>query len=161
MVEIQLTQGQVAIVDDCDADLVMLKWHSRYDSKMGGYYAQRKSNLRIILMHRVILSRMLGRELLSTEHVDHIHHNTLDNRRSEIRLATIGQNSMNRSMRSDNASGYKGVHWNSQAKKWKVQIEIDGDNIYLGRFDDPILAALAYDTKARELFGEFAVLNFP
>ena len=55
---------------------------------------------------------------------------------------------------------YKGVCWCEDRGKWLAQITKGGTYRYLGRFDDEIDAAEAYDNAARELFGEHAFLNF-
>lgn len=156
MLEIELTQGQIALVDDCDADLAEIKWYAQYSAKIKGFYAQRSPG---ILMHRVILGRVLGIELEKRDFVDHIHHNTLDNRRSELRLATPSQNNINAHMYSTNISGYKGVSFNKQADKWRAFTYYNGVQLYLGSFDTPEDAARAYNEKVVELFGEFAQLN--
>lgn len=46
-------------------------------------------------------------------------------------------------------------------KRWRARIGFKGKRIHLGDFADEIKAAMAYDDKAVELFGEFAYLNFP
>lgn len=86
---------------------------------------------------------------------------TLDNRKSNLRLATRPQNSMNSKSKKGSTSIYKGVSWNSSSKKWKAQIALKGKNYHLGEFDDEIECAKVYDKKALEFFGEFAYLNFP
>ena len=58
-------------------------------------------------------------------------------------------------------SQFKGVCLESQTKKWRAQIVLDGKTRRLGRFSNEIAAAQAYDEAARELFGEYAYLNFP
>lgn len=155
---IPLTKGQTAIVDIQDADLIHLKWYAckSYDN----FYAARGIwRAGTIFMHRVVLSRMLNRPLLSAEHVDHIHHNTLDNRRSEIRLATSSQNQHNQGVCSRNTSGYKGVRYDPERKKWVAMIGHENKRYNLGRFATALEAALAYDQAARELHGEFAFQN--
>lgn len=91
---------------------------------------------------------------------DHRNRNKLDNRRGNLRQATPLQNAVNQSLRKDNASGFKGVTWNKQVGKWKAQIRDTGRRLFLGYFHDATDAARAYDAKARDLFGEFAFLNF-
>jgi hypothetical protein len=66
----------------------------------------------------------------------------------------------NKRIQINNKSGYKGVCWDKLRKKWKVTISLNDKTINLGRFDDITEAAKTYDEKAKELFGEFANLNF-
>jgi len=163
--EIVLTQGKVTIVDDkVFAELDQLNWYAVHLGN--SFYAERTSK-RIqgrrhdILMHRVIMEMHLGRPLKSKEHIDHINKDGLDNRLCNIRVCTNQQNQMNRGKQKNNTSGYKGVSWVNRDEKWKAHIRYDGETIYLGYFDSKEDAARAYDKKAKELYGKFAVLNFP
>lgn len=61
--------------------------------------------------------------------------------------------------RSDNTSGYRGVHWSKQQRKWMAMIKADGKRRYLGSFADPAEAARAYNAAAWEAWGEYAYLN--
>lgn len=159
MIEIRLTQGQVTVVDECDADLMHTKWFAQWDTVMECYYARTGHNG--VGMHRIIMSRVLGRELHTDEQVDHESHDTLDNRRSKLRIATASRNAMNRVKRSDNTSGYKGVSFDANSGKYKAQIQIENRKKHIGLFVEAVDAAKAYDRKAIELFGDFASLNFP
>jgi len=58
-------------------------------------------------------------------------------------------------------SGFKGVCWHKQKKKSRAQIDVNGKRTHLGYFSDPVQAAIAYDSAALELYGEFARLSFP
>ena len=93
--------------------------------------------------------------------VDHINHNGLDNRKSNLRFGSHQHNVFNRRPNLHAVSLYKGVRWNTQRNKWMAYITIDGKGIYLGVFDNEEDAARAYDAKATEVFGEYAYLNFP
>lgn len=75
-----------------------------------------------------------------------------------MRFSTPLQNSMNRGVRDDSGSGYKGV--SKHGKKWRVRIVVDGARHFLGSFSTPEIAARVYDIAAKRAFGEFAALNF-
>jgi hypothetical protein len=158
MQEIVLTRGRVAIVDDEDYDfLKQWKWHCI--SSRSNVYAGRKDwdagskKQKTIMMHRIIAGALPG------EFVDHINRDTIDNRRSNLRICNQSQNSANSVGHAIRASRFKGVY--KSRNRWKSCITKDGLYIYLGSFGDEETAARAYDSKAIELFGEFAKTNFP
>jgi hypothetical protein len=109
----------------------------------------------ILSMHRMVANAPKGL------FVDHINHNGLDNRKLNLRLCTNAQNQQNSRPRSGGTSKYKGVHWHKARKKFCARIHFNKKSIHIGYFKDEIEAAKAYDKKAKELFGEFAYLNFP
>ena len=163
MIKIPLTQNQITIIDDCDADLAELKWCAKkcktYQfTKFNAIRSIKNVNNRhtTMYLHRVILSRVLKRELKSDELVDHINGNPLDNRRCNLRLSTHSTNAMNRFKTIKNKSGYKGVVWSKKRHKWEASIRKDGKLNYLGGFDTPELAYEAYCKAAKELHGEYA-----
>ena len=90
---------------------------------------------------------------------DHVNSNGLDNRRINLREASQAQNCANQRLHSNNTSGYKGVSRERAERRWKARICVKGRHIFLGRFDDPVEAARAYNEAALEYFGEFAWLN--
>lgn len=159
--EIILSNKDVATIDDDDSDLVIYRWHGQ----TGGYaYRQSKDSNRKVIkhyMHREIMERVLGRELIKGEEVDHENRNKLDNRRSNLRLCSRSMNVMNRPARVDNKSGYKGVSWSKQAKSWVSEIQSGDTRIRSAGYESAEDAAREYDRNAKELHGEFAVLNFP
>lgn len=94
--------------------------------------------------------------------VDHKDRNPLNNRRENIRLATRWQNHGNKTKpRGKHTSKYKGVSFDKSTGKWYTLVCCQSKQYNLGRYDDERDAARAYDAKARELFGEFALTNFP
>jgi len=93
--------------------------------------------------------------------VDHINGNPLDNRRENLRICTRAQNTCNRKAVVNSKSGYKGVTKKNSSRKWIPEIRKDGKKLYLGSYNTPEEAAKAYDKAAKEIFGEFAKLNFP
>lgn len=95
------------------------------------------------------------------EIVDHCNHDTLNNRRENLRLCTVAQNTANQRKSIRNTSGFKGVSWDRQNRQWEAKVCINGHRIFLGRFADLIEAARAYDAGAIKYFGEFAYTNFP
>ena len=160
---IPLTQGVNAIVDADDYEwLNSWDWFAAWNAHTKSFYAVRNftvsKNKRIILrMHRVIL----GCEA-PDEQGDHRNGNTLDNRRKNLRKCTQPQNARNSPARINNKSGYKGVSFRKSHGKWVAQINDPvKSSRYIGYFDSPEEAALAYDEAAKRLHGEFAVLNFP
>jgi hypothetical protein len=150
--EIPLTKGLIALVDDCDyLDISRYKWGA--GSRNGGYVAKRKQDGKHIYMHREVLHAPDGLV------VDHINHNTLDNRRSNLRLCTQKQNIRNSQLSIRNKSGYKGVHKAWGHTTWRASIEVNNRYISLGYYDTPEAAARAYDDAAVKYFGNFAHTN--
>lgn len=161
-VTIQLTKGYLCIVGLEDGDLADYKWVG-YEGWTSGPYAHRNGGVgkgsRPVAMHRVIMERMLGRELVKGETVDHINRNGLDNRRENLRLADHSSNAQNSKRRRDNSSGYKGVCWSKPANRWRAYGKIDGKQKHLGYFDTAAQAYKAYCEFAKEHYGEFARLE--
>ena len=150
---IPLTQGKLAIVDAEDYDwLIQYNWCAC--KCRNTFYATRMGGGRTIRMHREIMHAPKG------VMCDHINHNGFDNRKSNLRLCTNAQNSYNQQARSSCTSKYKGVHWNKPNNKWVARIAFKQKRMHIGCFDNEIKAAMAYDKKAKELFGEFAYPNF-
>lgn len=152
MKQIPLTQGKFSIVDDEAFDkLNEFRWHLNAHG-----YAQRNvgsstgTKRSIVLMHRIVVGASTGEE------VDHINMDRIDNRISNLRVATKQQNLFNRSKNRNNTSGHKGVVWHKAACKWMATINVMYKQIYLGLFDDINEAALAYQTAAKKYHGEFA-----
>ena len=91
--------------------------------------------------------------------IDHINHNGLDNRKENLRFVTRAQNQQNRRSTKNSSSQYKGVGWHKASNKWRAKIGHKGKQTYLGLFTCEHQAALAYNEKALELWGENALLN--
>lgn len=162
-ITIPLTKGQVTIVDAVDGDLAQFKWSAQFNSRYangGKFRAYRRITINekrpTIHLHRVILSRMLGRPLLRSEEVDHRNTDPLNNRRDNLRLATRSQNCANRGLHSNSTSGHKGVSWHKDNHKWYARIYKDGKVNHLGYFDTAEEAFAAYCKAAPEIHGEFA-----
>jgi hypothetical protein len=157
--EIQLTQGKIAIIDDNDYSLIsQYKW--RYSKTGCGITSFRVNKIkRTVKMHRLIL-KLTDPKI----QVDHINHNKLDNRRTNLRICTAKENSRNR--RPYGKSKYLGVCFSHDARKKNpytyiiARILVNNKRIFLGSFKTEEAAALAYDEAAKIHFGEFANLNF-
>jgi hypothetical protein len=159
MKEIGLTKGQVAIVDDEDYERIGAhKWCADWHPNTQSFYAMRKPKIAngkqlTVRMHREVMAAKAG------EQVDHINHDTLDNRRENLRLCTGGQNQANHRMQVNNTSGFKGVDWLKERGKWRAYLTFNSKQRHIGLFQTALEAALAYDDAARETFGEFALTN--
>lgn len=162
MKEIKLTQNKVALVDDADFSwLNSVKWTThRVGKNEKNFYAHRQIRRQDGSAHCVSMHQLLS-AVMGFSKPDHKDGNGLNNQRLNLRPATQGQNCMNRGMRSDNTSGFKGVSWRKGTNKWRAYINLQGVREWLGYFDFVEEAARAYDKRAKELFGEFAKLNFP
>lgn len=169
VVQIPLTKGMVALIDAQDYERVsQYQWwanKSKPTSKTwyattkiippGEHWTKRKNTQ----LHRFIL------DAPPEIKVDHINRDGLDCRRHNLRMATNSQNVANVGplQIGTKTSQFKGVHLTVRVKipKWESRIMCQGKDYYLGVFDSEIDAAMAYDRKAKELFGDFAHLNFP
>lgn len=158
-IQIPLTQGRVCAVDEIDGDLAELKWFAHKSRHV--YYVERRpyigSRKQItVKMHRLIMERILRRALSPSELVDHSNGNGLDNRRSNLRLATRTQNRVNSRRPSNNTSGYKGVYWDAQRNLWTAMIRVDGRLITIGDYATRDEAHDAYKIAVVEHYGDFA-----
>jgi HNH endonuclease len=160
-ITISLTQGQETVIDAIDADLALFQWQAAFDKRRNKFTATRSTSRTngkrtTERLHRIILSRMLGRQLLRTEDVDHEDLDPLNNRRGNLRIATRSQNCANKGKHQDNSSGCKGVYWNKQKRKWVAQIGVNNRKEYLGQFDALEEAALAYAEASKKFFDKFS-----
>lgn len=149
---IALTQNQTAIVDVSDFEwLSKWRWQAHWNPNTKSFYAFRGDG---IYMHRLILG------CSGKEQGDHKNHNTLDNRKENLRKCTNSANRLNTKKRSTNKSGFKGVYWCKRSNRWIARIQKDGKVRHIGAFHSLEAAARAYDAAALLHHGEFAHLNF-
>lgn len=156
---IPLTRGKFATIDRKNFDwLNQWKWHCNSNG-----YAVRREHIRLgkdsyrgnfIYMHRLIANTPDG---MDTDHINNI---KLDNREKNLRICTTSQNIRNKSMQSNNTSGFIGVHWNNHKQRWVAMVGVGGKS-YTSHHVDLAEAARARDRLALLHHGEFAKLNFP
>lgn len=134
MKELEITSKKYGLLkvllDDEDYDRISqdfnnLKWSITKNRK--GLYAQKRVNNKNIYLHRYIMNNPSGV-------VDHINHNTLDNRKSNLRITSNANNLRNGTLRSNNTTSITGVSYDSARKKYIATIKVNYKTIYLGRF---------------------------
>ncbi len=160
---INLTRGQAAIVDDEDYEwLMQWKWYADYSRSK--FYARRLQRIGItdvkITMHRMLL----GLKPDDIKRGDYINGNSLDNRKSNLRICTQANNCKNRGSNLNATSRFKGVSYKKRDEIWVAQITVDKKKLWLGQFpytsEGEVAAAKCYDEAAKKYFKEFAYLNF-
>jgi hypothetical protein len=77
------------------------------------------------------------------DQIDHINHNTSDNRLCNLRVVSSAQNHQNRARKTNSSSGYLGVTWHKRERRWQAQLEVNGKAIHLGSYQDLGLAIAA------------------
>ncbi len=149
-----LKHGQNTMVSEEFAWLLVGNWFSYWNVTSKSYYVQRNARGTTEKLHRVIMAAKVGRPLLRSELVDHINHDTTDNRDENLRLATSSENNANRKgLDKNNTSGYRGVSWYKSKQKWGAHASINGKQYHLGYHKTPELAA--------QVFITFATANMP
>jgi len=155
MKKIPLTQGKYALVDDADYELVsQYKWYyangyAQRSEYIGG--GRKNHKVKVQQMQRLIMGSPEGKM------VDHRNQDTLDNRKSNLRICDRCDNRRNAKAHRNNKTGYKGVC--PENNKFTATIYREGKNKRLGSFTTAEEAAKAYNKAALETFGEFAFLN--
>jgi hypothetical protein len=154
MQEIELTQGQVALVDDVDYEyLSQWKWYAGwyrncFRARRTTYNGKKKA----VHMSIVVAERM-G---IDAKCIDHKDRNPLNNQRSNLRPATDAQNGHNCEAYSTSKTGVKGVWFDEARGKFQTAIWFEGKRYALGRFYTLPEAAAVVQKKREELVGEFA-----
>lgn len=149
---VHVADGVVTRIDVNDIEIAAAyRWGvNRHVASTTYACSHEKGSRRFLYLHRVLLCPLDGVV------VDHIDGDGLNNRRSNLRLATKATNRMNSRIRSDNQSGFRGVSRPEYSRKWIARIA----GSHIGMFDTPEEAARAYDIEALSRYGVFARLNF-
>lgn len=146
---IALTGGHVTFVDKEDyINLIHFEWQHR-----DGYAKRQQYKGKVISMHNAIMGTPEGFVC------DHIDGDSLNNRRSNLRICKQQNNMWNRKPVKGSSSKFKGVSWQAATGYWKAYIKINEKQVHLGCFWDEEDAAIAYNKAAKALHGEFAKLN--
>jgi hypothetical protein len=156
---IPLTKGQSAIVDaELYEWLMGWTWRAFWDWHTRSYYARTyergkgHGSRKELRMHRLILGIKQG----EVAHPDHANHNTLDNRKSNLRLSSVCQNNQHRRTGKNNTSGHKGVSFIKAVNRWRATIDAFGIRKHLGTFTSLEEAVSKRQTAETELFGKFS-----
>jgi hypothetical protein len=140
------------IIDVEDWDKIKeYKWYVNYNPYTKSFYAI-TTNKQQIKLHRFIMD--VSNPKIKVDHKDH---NTLDNRKYNLRICDQSENLRNCRISKRNTSGYKGV--SKTGDKWKAQININNKRTYLGLYKDKKEAARIYNENAIKYYKEFAYLN--
>lgn len=138
------------LIDLDDIDKVKnIKWH-KTELQRSTYYCT-SNDKKWKRIHRLILN-VTDPNIV----IDHINHNGLDNRKSNLRICTNQENIMNCNIPKNNKSGCKGVYWSKDKNKWTVQVSVNGKTKYIGRYNKYEDAVKARKEAAEKYYGEFA-----
>ena len=134
------------------------RWFLSYQSKRNKFYVMAFLYLNQKRIH-IKLHRLILNVTNPKIQVDHRLGDTFDNRKEMLRKCTSVENTRNQIIRKNNTSGYKGVCWRRDIKKWQTRICVNNKNKSVGFFKNKEKAALAYNKAALKYYGEFAKLN--
>lgn len=140
-------KGNSCIIDTNDLERVS-KYYWYQDSR--GYWMHHISRNKNIYLHKFIMGVEYDNKIL----VDHINHNTCDNRKSELRTCSIIENLRNRNLKKKNHTGHVGVYKTS-SNKYKALIFIHGKELRLGVFDTIEEAVQVRHNAEKKYYGEF------
>lgn len=140
-------------------DLEDVEKCSKYNWSICMYHSHRRedgdwwyaSNTKIGLLHRFIMNAPKGVD------IDHIDHNTEDNRKQNLRICSTVENSRNSRMQCNNTSGYKGVCWDKREDKWMAYLKINYGHKTLGYFTNLDDAIECRKRAELNTYGEYSI----
>jgi hypothetical protein len=144
---------KVILVDDQDF-IIVSQYNLSVVKGRNTFYAVYRGTKTKFSLHRFLL-----KPSSRTIFIDHIDGNGLNNQRSNLRFCSNSQNIANGRLASNNSTGYKGVSFHKNIKRYQAHIYTDNKAAFLGSFRSAIEAARAYNKAAIEAFGQFAKLN--
>lgn len=137
----------IITIDKEDFDKVAkYQWHVE-NSRPSIKYAQASIPGGTIRLHKLILS--------SNYQIDHINHNGLDNRKSNLRICTNAENNRNKNFKRNPRSGYVGIRYNAKTESYYVRIMVNKKEISLGAYKDLDSAIKARKEGESKYFGNF------
>ncbi|MFC4768723.1 HNH endonuclease [Effusibacillus consociatus] len=147
----------IAKIDTDDLDLVKtssVNWYACFDNHTQSYYVRgyrfENGKIKHFQLHRLLMNPSKGQV------VDHINHDTLDNRKANLRILTSAQNRQNlKGAYKSSKSGVQGVMWRKDVGKWQARVKLNGKEKHLGYFDD-LQEAKAVVAQAREKYYPFS-----
>ena len=123
------------------------QWHIE-NSRPNIQYAQASLKGRTLRMHKLIISSNLQ--------IDHINHNGLDNRKSNLRICNNAENNRNKDFKRNPISGYVGIRYNPKVGSYYVRIMVNKKEISLGAYKTLEGAIEARKKGEEKHFGNFA-----
>lgn len=133
-------------------DYEKVKRYSWYENKDG--YLMSRINYKLVRLHRFIMNVEDSKTI-----VDHANHNTLDNRKNNLRIVTRSQNNMNKELSSNNHSGVAGVMWDKDNMKWMAYITKNYHRKHLGYYENFEDAVKVRKEAEEKYFGEYSYDN--
>lgn len=156
------TNGRYSITNDGIITDNVKRFELSHSNHNGGYKCvsliMSDNKRKVKLIHRLIAQCFIDNydEDLLVDHRDGCRTN---NNIENLRMVNAKQNMMNTNKRTGTYSEFKGVSFDMRRKKWYSQIHNNGTHIFIAYHENEIAAAMAYNTAAIRLFGEFAKLN--
>ena len=153
--EIEISEYKVLIDDEDWERVSRYKWYVSENNKYVFANIYCEGTRKTVSLHRLILDCNDTKQV-----VDHINHNTFDNRKVNLRMCKQVQNTQNKRMPSHNTTGYKGVRKRKHCSRYTAVVREGKDSYTCGFYNTPEEAARAYDMMSIYLFKEFAYTNF-
>lgn len=155
-----LTQARVKELFECREDGNLYRKVLNKKTKSGAIGTNNGVGYKVVkvdgvkhYVHRVVF---LWHHGYLPEYIDHIDTNKSNNSIENLRKTTNSQNGANRGIQSNNKTGFKGVFFDKDTKKYRARITVNYKMKYLGVFNDAHSASIAYNSAAEQYFGNFA-----